>query len=134
MSGETRFRITPSNDPSTFALGTDLLTPRSLPWCLPLITSHRQRYEPIVESLLHDNLVTKEIMQQCAAVRVNSTFRKGSSSIIHSLGQPFYVKLDATKMSMHIMASDHCRDFTFYSLFLQHDRRSGRYVKPFSGK
>jgi len=59
---------------------------------------------------------------------------QGSSSIIHSLGQPFYVKLDATEMSMAYNASDHCRDFTFLQFVLLHDRRSGRYVKPFSGK
>jgi hypothetical protein len=134
MSGETRFRITPSNDPSTFALGTDLLTPRSIPWGLPLITSHRKCYEPMVESLLQDNVVTKEIIQQCAAVGVNSAVRKGSSSIIHALGQPFYVKLDATEMFMHIMASDHCRDVTFYNLFVHREPISRRYIRPFSGK
>jgi len=134
ISGETRFRITPSSDPSSFALGTDLLTPRSLPWSMPLFASLSKYYKTIVESLLHDDVVTKEIIQQCAAVKAKSTALKRGGSIIQSLGQPFYVKLDATKMSMHIMASDHCRDFTFYSLFLLHDRRSGRYVKPFSGK
>jgi hypothetical protein len=126
MSGEVRFCITPSDDPSTFASGTDLLNPRSLPWSVPLILSKHNWYKPMMDCLLDNNLVTTEIIRECMA----HGYGARQSSIIRSLGQPFSVKMDSPLVTIIIIAKDECRRASMPGFF---KHRHGSLVAPYSG-
>ncbi|KAJ7183710.1 hypothetical protein C8R46DRAFT_1344456 [Mycena filopes] len=54
-----RFRLTPTPDPASFPLGTDLLTPLGLPWCLPLwaLAVTPTRFRPLFAHLTAEGLL-----------------------------------------------------------------------------
>ena len=68
LSGELRFRLTPSRDPASFAEGSDLFTERSMPWRYPLYKIvHRVYWTDIVALLLQDGLVSQHTLDLVTA-------------------------------------------------------------------
>jgi hypothetical protein len=87
LAGEIRFRITPSSDTNSFALGTDLLQPDlPIPWGISLIHVLKKGiYQHLAQLLLHHDRSASESM--VSAVHAMGIYT--ASPIIHSLGQPF---------------------------------------------
>jgi hypothetical protein len=131
-SGEVRFRITTSNDPSTFASGTDLLGLTSQPWRLPLMDiATAKQYNGLRQLLLEDDLVAAEVIQQCVRICDDWNVPDNSSQrrrFIHSFGQLFYVEFGSHGLTLFVVTNDSCPKVYIKRLFIDHGRA------PFSGK
>ncbi|KAJ7120205.1 hypothetical protein C8R44DRAFT_877653 [Mycena epipterygia] len=89
FSGGLRFRCTPSL--ASFAEGGDLLCPSGLPWTVPLPNLMGLRGQPIIQSLLRDNLVRLTDFFACKA-----SFHKyldPDMTVVHGVGQPWLLDL-----------------------------------------
>jgi hypothetical protein len=130
-TGELRFRTTTSNDPSTFASGTDLLSPKSLPWRIPLQVIAKVKYlSGLRQFLLEDDHVTAEVMQQCAQSYDDAAIKPHQKSrFIHSFGQVFNLEFSSCRLSLFVVTSDSCRKLQISKLLLRHED-----LIPFSGK
>ncbi|KAK0216548.1 hypothetical protein EDD85DRAFT_435829 [Armillaria nabsnona] len=61
-AGQLRFRLTPSNDPSLFKSGSDLLKPNGLPWTVSVARLFGLQKAYYAHILLEDGLVTKDLI------------------------------------------------------------------------
>jgi hypothetical protein len=139
-ASELRFRVTPTNDPASFAQGSDLLHPNGLPWGIPLLAMvanlgavPAKKYQPIKALLIDTGLVTPDFLEMCATM-VDGTNRHlhRNSRIIHSLDQPFHIKLDATYLEFYILSRGqlerHCLNGFFYDTLKYNSPYSGGYI------
>lgn len=137
-AGEIRFRLTPSDDPSSFAEGTDLKLSDGATWKEPLlsiakgVTKPSSRYGAISNFLLDDGLVTAELLNKCNEITERAGFGlHRDSRIIHSLGQLFPINFSITRFQVCVLTEDKLQMLAFASPFLQH------YIKqfaPYTGK
>jgi hypothetical protein len=128
--GAIRFRITTSNDPSTFATGTDLLRPNTLPWQIPLIRIVGTKSCIGMRRLLvDDGSITEELMRQYWYPDSTYTRIKGvvRNRIIHSFGQLFDVDFRREETPIYVVTNGSCQKTRLRRLF---DLRT----TPFSGK
>lgn len=104
LAGEVRFRITSSQDPSSFSSGHDLrhpVTTLPLSWSLRRIVSStfRQRLESL---LLYDGLVTPEVLTD--AIKSTPVRHHTSVAGLYAFGQPFYLDLQSGTCMFDIFA------------------------------
>ncbi|KAF8816989.1 hypothetical protein BYT27DRAFT_7237721 [Phlegmacium glaucopus] len=86
IAGELRFRVTLSDDPASFASGSDLLRGNGQPWWRPLCTISKT-YVPLYQKLREEGLVPDDLDA------ILSTF--SHRYFIYTLGQVLYT-LDDT--------------------------------------
>jgi len=105
-AGDLRFRLMPGNTPASFAEGSNLQLETGLPWSIPLLTMversgsvrEGRHYQSIRQLLLDDGLVTPALLETCASMlNTNDRHPKRCSRIIHSFGQLFHIRFDATE-------------------------------------
>ncbi|KAJ7468239.1 hypothetical protein B0H11DRAFT_2239024 [Mycena galericulata] len=89
LSGGLRFRCTPSS--SGFNQGLDLLCPSGLPWTVPLPNLMWNRGQPIVQSLLRENLLTLTDLISCLQAFHGEAQPPGP--VVHCPGQPWDLDL-----------------------------------------
>ncbi|KAG6860434.1 hypothetical protein C0995_011202 [Termitomyces sp. Mi166 len=90
-TGEVRFRVTETSDPTCFQNGTDLMRPDgSLPWSISLLQL-RSTHEPFKELAIQDGIIQPGIFN-FGKFGVAMTF----------LEQPFVVTLDKTRI-LHLI-------------------------------
>jgi hypothetical protein len=140
-ASELRFRVTPTNDPASFAQGSDLLHPNGLPWGIPLLAMvanlgavPAKKYQPIKALLIDTGLVTPDFLDMCATMvdGTNRNLPQRHSRIIHSLGQPFHINLDAIHFDFYILSRDQLEHRRWNSFF--HEKlTSFKYNLPYSG-
>ena len=129
-AGEVRFRITTSNDPSTFVTGTDLLGPMSLPWRIPLLAiTNAERYKGLRQLLLEDNLVAAEVFQQCVRILDAPTMLTHRSRLISSFGQLFHLEFGSIHLALFVVTNNSCQKIFIRKHFSRH-----RFFLPFGGK
>lgn len=68
LAGAVRFRITPTDSPSSFSEGEDLLWPSGCPWQVMLAQIAVRTYPKIRDQLLREKLVTSEQIAGCISV------------------------------------------------------------------
>jgi hypothetical protein len=129
-SGEVRFRITTSNDPSSFASGTDLLGLTGLPWRIRLIDiATAKRYNGLRQLLLEDDLVAAEVIQQCVRMLKAPTKTAQRSRLIFSFGQLFHLELGSLHLTVFMVTNDSCRKIIIRKPFARTSR-----LQPFGGQ
>lgn len=65
ISGEVRFRVCTTNDPSKFSAGHDLLAPSRLPWRVPLLcVSNQKIYSGLAGMLIQDGLISRTSIER----------------------------------------------------------------------
>lgn len=108
IMGDLRFRITSSDDPSSFNCGSDLHSPikSSLPWHYPLLLlAPSKKHEHLCEQLVAEGLVLPELLERCRLIRRrrNTTERRSSNEncnsglmrrVLYHLNQPFLFPLE----------------------------------------
>ncbi|KAK0445024.1 uncharacterized protein EV420DRAFT_1648541 [Desarmillaria tabescens] len=63
-AGQLRFRVTPTNDPSLFASGSDLLKPNGMPWVVPMCRLlGLPKAEGFLQKLLEDGLMSEDLIR-----------------------------------------------------------------------
>ncbi len=92
IAGELRFRLTPTPDPATFSMGSDLVTANGVQWNIPLYSIPlRMRYRNFQAQLLRDGLVSQrtfDILTPTAEVGSNI-----STHMVSAFGQEFRLGL-----------------------------------------
>jgi hypothetical protein len=74
IMGDLRFRVTSSNDPSSFNDGSDLLNgPGLAPWGLSLLRlTKTEMHRDLCEQLVADGLISRELLERCLLIWKNS--------------------------------------------------------------
>lgn len=133
LASEVRFRITGSNDPSSFVAGNDLLLPDFTPWRIPLVTLARSKqYLHLEHLLLRDGLTTRSLLGHCAALTCSI---HPSARLIHSLGQLFSLNFDYQFFQFHF-ASASSLHYMRVSFFEDHrgTYQTAKSRTPYAGK
>ena len=133
-AGELRFRLTPGDDPASFDQGSDLQTETGLPWCIPILKlgayAKSQNYQ-IIRKLLHDDgFLTPALLETYAAVLNASKHCPNGGRIIHSFGQLFHIRFDATKFDFYTLSMSQLQYRRFSGFY--YDKASGN--APYSGE
>ena len=83
LAGEVRFRITPSSDPSSFAMGSDLLMRHGIPWRIPLLyVAGRDIFKDLHALLIRDGFITPQILDAATSAEMTLT----TTGHIHKVG------------------------------------------------
>lgn len=138
-AGDVRFRVTPSDDPSSFSEGFDLRRPNGALWREHLLFFTRDIHKPISkyhamrQLLLDDGLVTPQLLEKCKDLMM----RAGQgivrqSRIIHSVGQLFPIDFNVAHLSTYVLTEDALQPMTITSPFTMTMRN--RPIVPFGGK
>jgi hypothetical protein len=134
-AGELRFRVIPGNTPASFAQGHDLQLKTGLPWCISLMAivensnvRKGQHYESIRRLLLDDGFVTPALLEKCAAMRNCKKLPVCRSRIIHSFGQLFYIKFDATSFCFYSLSMDQLQHHVYGTPYYYNSLFSGQYA------
>lgn len=123
LSGQVRFRITPTNDPVLFSSGEDLLGTDHLPWRLPLISlATRKNYAGLFRRLRDDGLLSEHVVRAISSLppgtaQLNACF----SRIVHALGQPFLLVFGQTRQSFYFIGTDTVLREDFVSVAIKKD-------------
>jgi hypothetical protein len=131
-AGELRFRLTPGDDPAYFDQGSDLQIDTGLPWCIPLLriiaisqNARSERYQLIRKLLRDDGFVTPALLETCAAMlNANKRYPQGGR-IIHSFGQLFHIKFDASQITFWTLSMNQLQ--LFFHTGFYYDNRSALY-------
>lgn len=97
-----RFRVTPTNDPSTFKRGHDLLLPSGLPWQYPLFSKRNKIItNHLISQLRLEELIEEETIIQLERLRQHfaslGKVPPPISQIIHRTGQDFFYDIGSDK-------------------------------------
>ncbi|KAA1473680.1 hypothetical protein DENSPDRAFT_288216 [Dentipellis sp. KUC8613] len=98
-AGDLRFRVTPTNDPASFAEGHDLRHVDGLPWTVSLERIATNSAAGDLRAILvRDKFITEEMLErECERVRWRRKPSRGvvcaSRRVVSSLGQPFSASL-----------------------------------------
>jgi hypothetical protein len=129
-AGQLRFRLTPNNQPSSFANGSDLMLSNGLPWHIPVWwIASRPPLAGARHQLLRDNLVTDEFLTKCKRIFPIGDMRH-TSLTLHALGQPFPIRCDKTQVSLWVVGRDKVEPLTIQNAF--RDNRRG--CQPYRGE
>jgi hypothetical protein len=137
-AGELRFRLMPGNPPAvSFAQGSDLQVETGLPWHIPLLAMversvrEGRHYQSIRQLLLNDGFVTPALLETCAAMLNTSKYHPHRNShVIHSFGQLFHIKFDATAFNFFVLSMNQVQYKHLGGLY--YDKIS--FIKPYSGE
>lgn len=131
-AGEIRFRLTPSDRPSSFAAGADLLLD-GIPWRVPLLRlSHTQTCAPLRQMLLDGGLITPDALESTRVVNDRLTRFHACNHTLHSLGQPFTLRFRTPLQKLWSIGPSHCINFRLQGLF--QDQRGHKTCYPYSGR
>lgn len=133
ISGGVRFRLTSSSSPSAFALGTDLLTPKGLPWeiTLPGLVN-ASSYATLCSQLLNDNLITKEQVQRCQSA-FSKWKRWRNLPVVQALDQPFQMSF-SSGFKIALLPPTEREAHPFYLQKSFAESRGGRRIVPYEGQ
>ncbi|KAK0216547.1 hypothetical protein EDD85DRAFT_870226 [Armillaria nabsnona] len=102
-AGQLRFRLTPSNDPSLFKLGSDLLRPNGLPWSVSLARLFGLQKFYYTDILLEDGLVTKDLVYS-DYFRLYQRYRLNLHSVLlQSFEEVFPLDLPQPSQILHVV-------------------------------
>jgi hypothetical protein len=95
-AGEIRFRITPTNSPASFHLGTDLLSPYGMPWRIQIFSrANSLSWESLCNFLLRDRQITHPVLSEMMAT-IGPSSRSILPNCLFSLEQPFPYEFSTT--------------------------------------
>ncbi|TFK48075.1 hypothetical protein OE88DRAFT_601140 [Heliocybe sulcata] len=132
FTGEIRFRITASSDPTTFSRGEDLRLPNQKIWKIPLSQiihrKTRRKYEVFQRALLEEGLVTQKTVDIGPAIVKGLKNAKGHT--IWRFGQSFEVIPQKAVTKFMVPTSSSIERMKLRHLF--HPERMK--VAPFTGR
>ncbi|KAK7469140.1 hypothetical protein VKT23_003630 [Stygiomarasmius scandens] len=111
LDGGIRFRLTSlTAKPSPISLfldGQDLLSPRGLPWSIPLCTLTRQKqHAELVSRLVMTRMVDRGTVDKCKQLFAGYSPMRWNSNVLFSLDQVIAVKRDAKSCSIFVVLDD----------------------------
>ncbi|KAG6826925.1 hypothetical protein H0H92_013882, partial [Tricholoma furcatifolium] len=124
-SAEIRFRVTTLDDPTNFSAGTDLLTPRFIPWSINTLALSRPSNAPLKELLLREGFADPQALNRVTSGR-------HSEQTLFYLEQPFIFDLQSKSMLLGI-ASPSAFGLVMLARVVR-DQRSGALRHPYRGR
>lgn len=138
-----RFRVTPTNDPSSFNQGHDLLLPSCAPWQHPLY-SKRQDTNHLISQLRHEELIEEKTIMQLDQIRRHwsslDTQPPSLSRVISKLGQEFLYDVTGKQLwVINFSAQGELQVGQVFLRILREHRKDGRVIPmkecyPFPGE
>jgi hypothetical protein len=103
LASSVRFRCTPSQDPTTFSEGKDLIHPSGLPWQHSL-----QHIATMQDSYFRDQLLRTGMVTSDQVTRIRRIFERNvlSSFVIYRPDQLFSLKFHHISLSLHAVVGD----------------------------
>ena len=89
IGGELRFRVTSSDDPSSFESGSDLLRMDGLPWSRPLYALQKY-YHPLYRKLREEGFVPDDLDRVLLTLPFTK-FKYSQSQTLYTLNDSFVV-------------------------------------------
>jgi hypothetical protein len=115
-AGSLRFRLSKSPDDLERAFGPEgedlrdgIAEWSAMPWSIPLLTLHLQRYAPVLRQLLADGFVTPKGSEALDGMLVGireSTKTLRLSRVLDEVTEPWVLDLDAFKFRLVALAED----------------------------
>lgn len=119
IAGEIRFRLTPTDVPTSFHLGTDLMTKYGMPWRYQIFrTAHSENYRRLWDGLLRDGLVTREMQLECQKYLGSPPRFKLANDFLFAFDQPFPFTFGSGEKHVHVVARGKIVRLTLGRLFL----------------
>ncbi|PBK60987.1 hypothetical protein ARMSODRAFT_1026066 [Armillaria solidipes] len=103
-AGQLRFRITPTNDPSLFESGSDLLKPNGIPWLVSVGKLLNLPNTSYLHKLLKDGLVSKDMISS-KYLRTYQKLQLRSSALLESYYDVFPLSLPHSSVTISMMSS-----------------------------
>ena len=115
ISGELRLRLTSSDDPASFASGSDLLRTNDRPWFRPLYGLPNS-YFPLYEKLREEQFVPEDlhtILSTLPSVKL----RYSRSRLFYTLNDTFIVDFSHYKFDLIVITEQGAEKLHLYELF-----------------
>lgn len=112
--GQIRLRLAEQDQPFSLVLGADLLLHNGFPWRIPLLMLACPDIHPFLKPLTHqllaDNLVSPDLMSQCAGIRQSSNeLMHLGDNISHSFTDPFLLTFNRKYAGFWLIGKDRGR-------------------------
>ena len=129
IGGELRLRVTSSDDPASFASGSDLLQINGQPWSRPLIVISKN-YLPLYAKLREDGLVPDELDSVLSALP-SKRFIYSRSQILYTLNDTFIVDFSQHTQFFSVITEQGMETLGFHTTFF--DSRALVRHTPYTG-
>ena len=129
IAGELRLRITSSDDPASFASGTDLLRIDGQPWSRPLLAISKY-YLPLYAKLREDRLVPDDLDSILSTLSWKR-FRYTRDRILYTLNDTFIINFSYSHINLTASTEQGIETLKFRGHFL--DQRHLRGGNPYTG-
>ncbi|KAI0364173.1 hypothetical protein BV20DRAFT_1006215 [Pilatotrama ljubarskyi] len=136
LAGQINFRLTRSNDPTSFEHGRDYYLRRhGLRWRLPLLTiAWAEGYEPLREQLLQERLVDVETMDFAQALGKEYKLKRNHSRVVHSFYQPFTMDLGTHNYTLYFLGRANLHRSLLHNFYAFKGTKVTHQTLPFVGK
>ncbi|KAG6828628.1 hypothetical protein H0H92_007220 [Tricholoma furcatifolium] len=128
--GQVRFRLTASNDPSTFADGTDLLGIDGAPWSMQTSLLMFPHYDALRRRLLRDRLVRRSFSETLKQLQMTFKLSRSSFREMNYLEQPFMLDMSLHNMRFRLLTPSDVRYMLLVDLFVDTREFQTHDVRP----
>ena len=129
IAGELRLRITPSDDPASFASGTDLLRSNGQPWSRPLWSLSKQCLF-LYTKLREEGLVSDDV-DSILSTWPTKKLKHSLSQILYTLNDTFIVDFSHNALRLPVLTEKGIETIHFRSQFT--DLRALYRGEPYTG-
>lgn len=132
MAGELRFRMTTSDDPSSFLAGSDMLGVHGNPWNIRIARiSATETMTPVRRLLLQEGLIDDHALESVKTIAGAIKRFHNDDGILYALKQPFTVKYESRDIRLVSAGPEHCIKFAIQGI--GREMRGGVIRRPYSG-
>jgi hypothetical protein len=129
IGGELRFRVTSSDDPVSFASGSDLLRMNGRPWFRPLYTVSRS-HTSLYQKLREDGLVSDDLDSVLSSLPIKHLVFS-IDHLLYSFNDEFIIDFGALEQTFSILTEKGLVRASFRAQFF--DGRHLRRGRPYTG-
>ena len=119
IAGELRVRVVPSDDPSSFESGSDLLRVNGQTWSRPLHVLSKY-YIPLYEKLREENLIPDDLYAALSAFPPRlPTGRYYTGQNLYTINDTFIIDLSIRGLSLSVITEQGMEALELYGLFTE---------------
>ncbi|KAF8816983.1 hypothetical protein BYT27DRAFT_7205417 [Phlegmacium glaucopus] len=129
ISGELRFRLTSSDDPMSFASGSDLLRLNGQPWSRPLYVISKS-FTPLYQKLREDRLVSDDLHTFLSTSTMKNVLYS-RSQLLYTLNDTFLIDFSTIGQYLFVITEKGTETLGFRGRFF--DSRDSHKGTPYTG-
>jgi hypothetical protein len=134
IAGSIRLRVTPSEDPTSFDSGSDLMTPNGQPWSRPLCVLPKM-YRSLYKKLREERLVSDDLDAVLPTITVTLSrrvFRFGYYRLLYTLNDTFIVDFSCREKVFYVI-TEQCKETLPFTGPYHDNRGGGKGTMPYTG-